>query len=180
MINTYYFIDENSKVGCKINLQSHNISYSNSMLSIIPTYPGFEIETRYNNKILKEMVTFYARKINQNKNKYPRLFSASFHKINDEDQRSDEMELLFQPNNNHNITKGDIDNIDAKSQSEHQFQIQETKESGWIVDKFISVTIRLYKTFELIVSSYVKITLTSSASLNNKIDDKYSVLFGQY
>ena len=34
-------------------------------------------------KILKEMVTNYARILNQNKFKYHTIFSASFHKINE-------------------------------------------------------------------------------------------------
>ena len=39
----------------------------------------------------------------------------------------------------HNLTESDIDNIDVKSQLEHQIQIQETKESGWIFDKINSM-----------------------------------------
>ena len=35
---------------------------------------------------------------------------------------------------NHILTESDIENIDVSSQLEHQFQIQETKESGWILD----------------------------------------------
>ena len=38
-------------------------------------------------------------------------------------------------NINNNLTENDIDKIDVKSQLEHQSQIQETKESGWIFDE---------------------------------------------
>ena len=31
MINPHYFIDENLKIGFKINLESHNISHANSI-----------------------------------------------------------------------------------------------------------------------------------------------------
>ena len=46
---------------------------------------------------------------------------------------SDETELFFCLNTNHNWTETDMDDIDVKSQLEHQTQIQETKKSGWIL-----------------------------------------------
>ena len=66
------------------------------------------------------MATIYARLLKQYKFKYHIIFSASFYKINEEDQRSDEIELLFILIINHNLKKSDIDNIDVKSQLEHQ------------------------------------------------------------
>ena len=41
------------------------------------------------------MATIYARLINQKKFKYHILFSASFYKIIEEDQRCDEIELFI-------------------------------------------------------------------------------------
>ena len=38
MINPYYFIDENLKIGFKINLESHNINHATSLLKIIPNF----------------------------------------------------------------------------------------------------------------------------------------------
>ena len=102
MDNPYYFIDENLKIVFKINLESHNTSHPNSLLNIIPNFPDAGIETRYVNKILKEMATIYARLINQYKFEYHILFSASFYKINEEDQRSDEIELIINLNINNN------------------------------------------------------------------------------
>ena len=67
MINPYYFIDEIVKMGFKFNLETHNVNHANSFLNIIPNFPDIGIETRYNNKILKEMATIYARFINQYK-----------------------------------------------------------------------------------------------------------------
>ena len=81
------------------------------------------------------MATIYARLINQNRFKYHILLSASFSKINEGDERNDEIEFLISLNINHNLTETDIDNIDVNSQLENQIQIQETKESGWIFDK---------------------------------------------
>ena len=78
MINPYYFLDENLKIGFKINLESHNINHTNYLLNIEPNFPDIGIETRYINKILKEMATIYARLTNQFKFKYHILFSASF------------------------------------------------------------------------------------------------------
>ena len=89
MINPYYFIDENFKIGFKINLESHNINHANSLLTIEPNFRDIGIETRYINKILKEMSVIYARLINQYKFKCHILFSAGFCKNNDEDRRSD-------------------------------------------------------------------------------------------
>ena len=76
------------------------------------------------------MATIYAKLKNQYKFKYHIKFSASFYKNIEEDQRSDEIELFINLKINNNLTESDIDNIDIKSQLEHQFQIQETKESG--------------------------------------------------
>ena len=39
MINAFYFIDENLKIGFKINLESHNINHANSLLKIEPNFP---------------------------------------------------------------------------------------------------------------------------------------------
>ena len=74
------------------------------------------------------------------------MFSASFNKINEEDQRTDEIELFNILNNNHDLAESDIKDIDVKSQLEHQYQIQETKESGWIFDKTKSLRIKFNKT----------------------------------
>ena len=130
MINPYYFVDENLKIGFKINLKSHNINHANSLLNIEHNFSDIGIETRYINKILKEMATIYARLINQYKFRYHILFSASYYKINEGDQRSDEIELFTNLKINNNLTETDINNIDVKSQLEHQIQVQETKESG--------------------------------------------------
>ena len=108
MINPYYFIDENLTIGFKINLESHNINHANSLLNIIPNFPDIGIEKRYINKILKEMATIYARLINQYKFIYHLLSSASFYKVNEEDQRSDEIELSINLKINNNLTETDI------------------------------------------------------------------------
>ena len=93
MINPYYFIDENLKNGFKIILEGHNIGHANSILTITPKIPEFGIEYRYINKIVKKLSVIYARLINQYKFKYHTLFSASFYKIIEKDQRNNEIEL---------------------------------------------------------------------------------------
>ena len=173
MINPYYFIDENLEIIFKINLESHNFSHANSILTITPIFPEFGIEFRYINKIVKDLSVIYARLLNQNKFKYHTLFSASFYKIIEEDQRNNEIDLYINLKINTNLTESDIDNIDFGSQLEHQIQIQETKESGWIFDKIISMKISFYKTTELNGTSYVKIPLRISAILNVQNKDKY-------
>ena len=177
MINPYYFIDENLKIGFKINLESHNNNQAKSILTITPNVSEFWIEFRYINKIVKELSVIYARLINQNKFNYHTFFSASFYKINEEDQRYNEIELYINLKINHNLTESDIDNIDVRSQLEHQIQIRETKESGWIFDKINSMKISFYKTVELNGTSYVKIPLRSNAILNVQNNDKYCFIW---
>ena len=173
MVNPSYFIDEILKNVFKINLESHNITHANSILTITPTFPEFGIEFRYIIKIVKELSVTYARFINPYKFKYHTLLSASFYKINEEDQRNNEIELYINLKININLTESDIDNVDIRSQLEHQIQIQETKESGWIFDKINSMKISFYRTVELNGTSYAKIPLRSSAILNVQNNDKH-------
>ena len=177
MIYPYYFIDDNLKLGFTNNLESHNFSHANSVLTITPKLPDFGIEYRYINKIIKKLSIIYARLINQYKFKYHTLFSASFYKINEEDQRNIEIELFINLNINHNLTESDIDNIDVRSQLEQQIQNQEMKESGWIFDKINSVKISFYKSVELNGTSYVKIPLRSNAILRIQSNDKYCFIW---
>ena len=46
MINPYYFIDENLENGFKNNLEIHNFSHANSILTVTPKFPEFGIEFR--------------------------------------------------------------------------------------------------------------------------------------
>ena len=177
MINPYYFIDKNLKFGFKINLESHNFSHANPILTFIPKFPEFGIEFRYTNKMVKELSFIYARLLNQYKFKYHTLFSASFYKITEEDQRKNEIELYINLKINNTLTESDIDNIDIRSQLEHQIQKQETKESGWIFGKINSMKISFYKTTELNGSSYVKIQLRTSAILNVQNNDKFCFIW---
>ena len=48
-----------------MNLESHKLNRTNSILINLPMYPEFAIETIYVYKILKEMATIYARLKNQ-------------------------------------------------------------------------------------------------------------------
>ena len=98
---------------------------------ITPNFVELGIEFRNYNEIIKELSVNLARFLNQYKVKYHTLFSASFYKTNEEDQRSNEIDLCTNLNINHNLTESDIDNIDLRSQSEHQNQNQELKETGW-------------------------------------------------
>ena len=122
------------------------------------------------------MATIYDRLINKYKFKYHILSSASFYKISEENQRSDEIEKIIKLNINHKLTETFINDIDVESQLEHQIQIQEIKQSGWIFYKNIAMKIRLYKTGELNGSNYVEISMRSNAILNIKNTDKYCFL----
>ena len=95
MNNPYFFFEENLKIGFKINLESHNNSHANSILTVTPNFPEFGTECRYIKKIMEKMSGNYARLINQFKFKDETIFSASFYKINEEDQRNNEIELCI-------------------------------------------------------------------------------------
>ena len=177
MINPYYFIDKNLKIGFKIILESHNFSHANSILSIIPKFPEYGIEFRYINKIVKELSVIYARLINQYKFKYHKLFSASFYKINEEDQRDNHTELYINLKINNNLTESDIVNIDIRSQLGKSNSNARIKKSGWIFDKINSMKISFYKTTELDGTSYVKIPLRSNAILNIQSNDEYCFIW---
>ena len=146
-------------------------------MSILPKFPEYGIEFRYINKIVKKLSVIYARIINQYKYKYHTLFSASFYKINEEDQRYNQIELYMNLKINNNLTESDNGKIDVRSQIDHQIQIQELKESGWIFDKINSMKISFYKTKELNGTSYVKIPLRTSAILNIQNNDKYRFIW---
>ena len=78
MINPHHFIDENLKIGFKINLRNHNMIQANSILFIIPIQPDSGNETRYIIKIFKEVATIYARLLNQNKFQNNIFFQLDF------------------------------------------------------------------------------------------------------
>ena len=169
---------KNLKKGFETNLDSHNVSHANSLLTISPIYTNFGIETRYIIRFLKEMATICASVKKQYKLKNHMSFSAGFQEINDwRYQRSDEIEIFINLNINHNSTEIDNNNLDVKSELEHQIQTQETKASGWIFDKSNSMKISFYKTGELEGSNYVEVQLRSSAFLNIKNDNKLCFLW---
>ena len=85
------------------------------------------------------MATNYARLKNQNKFENHILFSVSFYKINELNQRNDETEIFINLNFNDKLTESDTTNNDVKSHLEHQIEIQETDESGWKFDKIMSM-----------------------------------------
>ena len=95
ILNPYYFTDRNLNVGYKKNLGSHHINHANSKLTITPNYPEFGIEVRCINKIIKELSINYARLINQYKCEYQTVFSARFHKQDEENRALDETELFI-------------------------------------------------------------------------------------
>ena len=171
MINPYYIIDENLKIGFKFNLGSHNFSHAHSILTNTLNFLKFLLEFSYINKIMKELTVICARLMNQffylNITHY---FQRAFLK---EGQRNNEIELYKNLKIDHNLKESDIENIDVESPSKHQIQIQETMEPGWIFDKISSMKISFCKNGELNGSCYVKIPLRSSAILIIRNNDKF-------
>ena len=141
MINPYYFTDRALRNGFNFTLENHHINHANSKLTITPNFPEFGIETRYKNKIMKELSVIYAIILSQYKFKYQTVFSARLHKQDEDNRVLDETELFINSNINHNLIQTDIDDIDVKSLLEHQIQQQEMKDSAWRFDKINSITI---------------------------------------
>ena len=69
------------------------------------------------------------------------------------------------------MIQSQIDNIIIQLGLEKSIQSIETKESGWNFQRIITMTISFYVSGKLNGSSYVKIPLRSSASVNIKNDD---------
>ena len=153
-------------MGFKVNLDSHHSNHATSKSNITPNFPDFDIKVRYKNKIMKELSVYYARILNQYKFNYQTVYSAKFDKQDGDNQVLDETKLFINLNINHNLTQTDIDKLDVISPLENQLQQQETKDSGWRVDKINSMTVYFYKTGEKNVSNYVEIPLRSNAILN--------------
>ena len=122
-------------------------------------------------KYSKELSVIYASSLNQYKFKYHTIFSPNFYRIKEKHRRNIDIQININSNINHKLTESDIDIIGVRSQLEHQVQIEETKESGWIFDNFNSMKISFYKTGEL-DGSYVKIPLGSNAIYNIEKNDK--------
>ena len=123
------------------------------------------------------MATLYARLINQYKFKYQTIFSARFDKQVEDNQVSDEKELLNNLNINCNSTETDINKIEGKSSLEHQTQQQEMKSSGWNFDKVNSMILYFYKTGKMNGSSYIKNPLRPAAILNIENDVNYCFIW---
>ena len=122
MKNPYYFTDRAVRVGFNITLDNHQFNHANCKLTILASFPEGGIEHRYINKIMKEMSVVYARFRNQYKFKYLTVFSARFHKQDEDNEVLDETELFINLNINDNLTETDIYKTDIASPSEHQFQ----------------------------------------------------------
>ena len=123
------------------------------------------------------MSGIYARIINHYELNYHTLFSASFYKIIEEDQRNNEIELFINLKINHKLTEYNFDIIEVRSQLEHQLQTQETEESVWKFDKLNSMKLSFCKTGELNGSSYVKTPLRRNARLIIQNLDKYCFIW---
>ena len=127
-------------MGFITNLDSHKFNHANSEIILKPNILKLRNETRYNNELLKEMASIYARLINQYKSKYQTVFSASFDEQGENGQMSDEIELYINWNINRNLTESDNGNIDFTSALGNRIQKPETKDSGWRFDKVNSKT----------------------------------------
>ena len=159
MINPYNFTNRTLQVGFEVSIDSHHNNHANSELTYKPNFPEIAIETRYVSKIMKELSVIYAILINQYKFRYQTVFSARFDKQDEYDQVLDETEIIFNLNDNQNLTESDLDNIDVKCPLEHQTQQHEMNNSGWRFDRINSMILFFYKSDELNGSNYFKTLL---------------------
>ena len=175
MINPYYF-SQRLNVGYNIELDSHNINHLNSKITVRSKY-DLRIENRDINNIFKEMALIYASLIGQYKFKYQVVFSALFEKMNEFGYIENKTEMYISLKLNHVLISNDLDNLTINSQVESQIENKQMKESGWVFDKLVSMTIYFYKTNELNGSSYVKIPLKTQALLNIQNKDNLCYLW---
>ena len=123
------------------------------------------------------MALIYARLIGQHKFKYQVVFSALFEKMNEFGYIENKTEMYISLKLNHVLTSNDLDNLTINSQVESQIENKQMKESGWVFDKLVSMTIYFYKTNELNGSSYIKLPLKTQALLNIQNKDKLCFLW---
>ena len=117
------------------------------------------------------MANFYGRLVNQNKFNYQTVFSARFDKQDENIQITNWIELNINLNDHKNLTETDINKIGNKSPVQHRYREQEANDSGLRFNKVNSITKYFYKLVEKKASNYLKLTLKSSANLNNEKDD---------
>ena len=130
MTNPYYFTERPIQFGKNFTVESHHINHNNSKTTIKPTYKDLGVETRYNNKLLKENTTIYARLINQYIIKNQTLYPASFDEEDEDKQLLDETDLFKTLCTNQTLPECDINKNDVNSSSEYQIRKQELKDSG--------------------------------------------------
>ena len=143
MINPYYFTDRVLQIGFNITLKSHQTNHANSDLIFKPSFPGFRIEVRYINKMVKQLSVIYARILKRYKVNYQTVFSARFDEQDEDSQVLYKTDLSINLIINHNLKETDRNKVDIKSPLEHQIQAQEMKNSGWRFDKINSMTVYL-------------------------------------
>ena len=117
------------------------------------------------------MAIIYARLTNSYKFKYQTVFLAKFDEQDEDGMLIDDVDLFNNIRTNNNLTQTDTNNIIIEWDLEEQLRDQESKVSGWRLDKTNSMIISFYKTREINGSSYVKIPLEFSAILNIQNDD---------
>ena len=123
------------------------------------------------------MSHIYAKFINQNKFKHQSSFMVLFNNFEEDGDIRKEAELSLNLNMINNLTQFEIDIVNFQWDSESRIQNSEMKESGWVFQRVISMTISYCNTGNMDGSSYVKVPLRSSIIVNIKNDDKYCFLW---
>ena len=95
------------------------------------------------------MATLRSKLINPFENKYQAVFSARFHKQDEDGQNLHENGFNKNLNSNQKITERDFENIDTISPLEHQYRKRQMKDGEWPFDKINSMTVFFYKTVKL-------------------------------
>ena len=86
------------------------------------------------------MAATYPRLIHRYIFKHQTAFSARFDKQDEDGQIPDEIETCNNLGKSRNLTENNIDNLNVRFQLEHQILNQEMNDSGWRIDKIISMT----------------------------------------
>ena len=173
----YKFTDNILNTAYDITVDRHHKKDLNSQITITSKFDNTGIEMFFIEKIFKELNHIYAKFINQYKFKYQLSFMLFIYKFEEDGDIRKEAEMTINLNMTNNLTQSEIDNVDIQWDLEARKQNLEMRESGWIFQRVNSMTISFYNTGNMDGSSYVKITLRSSAIVNTKNDDKYCFLW---
>ena len=173
----YISTDDILNIAYDITVDRYHKKDLNSQITTTSKFDILGKERKYINRKFEEMSHIYAKFQNQYNFKYQLSFMALFNKFEEDGDIRKEAEMSINLNMANNLTQSEIDNVNVQGVLESRIQNLEMKESGWVFQRFNSMTKSYYNTGNMDGSNYVKIPLRSSAIVSIKNNDKYCFLW---